>query len=408
MPERPAHTWIAPLPGVKAVVAVILLQGTTLLGAFGDPAKGQSLFVSKSCVECHAVRGAGGRIGPDLGRTAVKGSFYEIAAAMWDHSLTMGDRMSELRLVRPSFKEDELGDLLAFLYFLNYFDEPGDPRLGKVLFSQKHCIQCHRLGNVGGVAGPRLDDLSRGTPPLKIAQDLWNHGPAMVPAIRRMGLDVPQFKGNEIVDLFAYLRGQGQGHAAREFRSAGDPARGRRLFAEKGCGRCHDVLGDGRQIGPDLGKAELRGSVTQLAGRMWNHWPAMTEAMGSLGMSTPIFKGEDVADLFAYLFITRYEGRPGALVQGRIVYRQKGCVTCHGPAGEGGTGLPLRGLAGESKEKIAQRMWNHAPRMKEQMGTQQIPWPRIDPGELAALLTLLTDGWQSPAPVEPKKTTGTK
>src|SRR5512143_3548138 len=146
MPERPARTWIAPLPGFQAVVAAILLQGTTLLGAFGDPAKGQSLFVSKSCVECHAVRGAGGRIGPDLGRTAVKGSFYEIAAAMWDHSLAMGDKMKEVRLVRPSFKEDELADLLAFLYFLNYFDEPGDAKVGKVLIDQKHCIQCHGLG----------------------------------------------------------------------------------------------------------------------------------------------------------------------------------------------------------------------------------------------------------------------
>ena len=388
--------------GAQTVVTAILLEAATALGAFGDPAKGQSLFVSKSCVECHAVRGAGGRIGPDLGRTAVKGSLYEIAAAMWNHALTMGERMSELQLVSPSFKDDELADLLAFLYFLNYFDEPGDPEVGKVLFSQKHCIQCHRLGKVGGVAGPRLDSLPRGTPPLRIAQDLWNHGPAMVPSIRRMGLDVPHFRGNEIIDLFTYLRSQGQRRTVREFRSAGDPGRGRRVFNEKGCARCHAVLGDGPAIGPDLGSAELRGSVTQLAGRMWNHWPAMAEAMGSLGMSPPTFQGEDVADLFAYLFITRYEGRPGALAEGRIVYRQKGCVVCHGPAGEGGSGPTLRGVAGESKEQITQRMWNHAPQMKERMGIQQIPWPRFEPGELAALLALMADSWKSPAPDEPK------
>jgi mono/diheme cytochrome c family protein len=301
--------------------------------------------------------------------------------------------------VRPSLKDDELADLLAFLYFLNYFDEPGDPKSGKVLFAQKHCIQCHRIGMEGGSAGPRLDALPRGTSPLRIAQDLWNHGPAMVPAIRRLGLDTPKFNGSEIIDLFAYLRSQGQRQAAHEFRSAGDPTRGRRLFREKGCSRCHAVFGAGGGIGPDLGSAELRGSVTQLAGRMWNHWPAMAEAMGALGMAPPIFKGEEVADIFAFLFVSRYEGRPGNLELGRTIYRQKGCVVCHGAEGEGGIGPSLRGSAGESKEQITQRMWNHVPQMRDKMGAHQIPWPRFEAEELAALQALLAGGWKSePAP----------
>lgn len=385
--------------GAVGLAVAGALTPLTAEAAFGDPMRGQSLFVSKRCVECHAVRGAGGRIGPDLGRTAVKGSFYEIAAALWNHSLVMGDKMKELRLVRPTFKEDELADLLAFLYFLNYFDEPGDPEVGKVLFAQKHCIQCHGLGKQGGASGPRLDTFPRGRSPLRIAQDLWNHGPAMVPAIRRQGLDIPKFNGNEIIDLFAYLRIQGQQRqAAREFRSAGDPGRGKRLFLEKGCSRCHSVLGGGPSIGPDLGTAELRGSVTQLAGRMWNHWPAMVEAMGALGMAPPTFKGEDVADLFAYLFVSRYDGRAGDLSRGRTVYRQKGCVVCHGENGEGAGGPSLRGASGEPKERIAQRMWNHAPQMRDRMGTQQIPWPRLEPEELAALLAIVADGWRSQAP----------
>jgi mono/diheme cytochrome c family protein len=377
------------------LVIPAMLRPNPAEAGFGNPAKGQSLFVSKGCVECHAVRGAGGRIGPDLGRTAVKGSFYEIAAALWNHSLTMSDKMREFRLVRPTFRDDELADLLAFLYFLNYFDEPGDPKVGKVLFAQKHCIQCHRLGKEGGSAGPRLDALPRGTSPLRIAQDLWNHGPAMVPAIRRLGLDIPKFNGSEIIDLFAYLRSQGQRQAAHEFRSAGDPKRGRRLFGERGCSRCHAVLGESAGIGPDLGSAELRGSVTQLAGRMWNHWPAMAEAMGALGMAPPTFKGEDVADVFAFLFISRYESRPGDLARGRTIYRQKGCVVCHGPEGQGGIGTSLRTSSGEAKEQITQRMWNHVPQMRDKMGVHQIPWPRFDAEELAALQALLADGWKS-------------
>src|SRR5512141_670788 len=119
----------------KAVLAGLAL-GLLPRGAgaaVGDPTRGQSLFVAKGCVQCHAVRGAGGTVGPDLGRTAVKGSFFEIAAAMWNHSGAMEEKMREFRMPRPAFEGQELSDLLGFLYFLNYFDEPGQPRVGKVL-----------------------------------------------------------------------------------------------------------------------------------------------------------------------------------------------------------------------------------------------------------------------------------
>ena len=394
---RGAATGAGPAALLSAALALLLLSGPAG-AAVGDPTRGQSLFVRKGCVQCHAVRGAGGTVGPDLGRTAVKGSFFEIAAAMWNHSGAMEEKMRELRLSRPAFEGQELSDLLGFLYFLNYFDEPGEPRVGRVLFAQKHCIQCHSLGHEGGTTGPRLDALPRGTPPLRIAQDLWNHGPVMVPAIRRMGLDVPKFEGSEIIDLFAYLRSRGQRRGAREFRSLGDPGRGQRLFRTKGCERCHAVFGKPGGIGPDLGRTELRGSVTQLAGRMWNHWPAMSEAMEVLGMAPPTFREDELADVFAFLFLSRYEGRSADGKRGEEVYRLKGCSSCHGVAGKGGIAPALqKSTAGEPKEVIFQRMWNHAPKMREKMGSVQIPWPRFDADELAALLALLNEGWKEPA-----------
>ena len=361
----------------------------------GDPIRGQALFASKGCVSCHAVRGAGGRIGPDLGRTAAKGSFFEIAAGMWNHSVGMEEKIREQRKVRPVFEGTELKDLVAFVYFLNYFDEPGDVKAGKILFTEKHCIQCHRVEAEGGREGPSLESLPRGVSPLRIAQGLWNHGPEMVRSMDRKGLNVPQFRGAEIIDLFAYLRSQGQAREAREFQSAGDSEVGERLFVAKGCLRCHAVFGAEQEIGPDLGRMEFGGSVTQIAGRMWNHWPAMVEAMEMLEMRFPTFQEEELADLLAYVFVSRYAGTKGDPLRGKEIYRAEGCAFCHGLDGEGTLGPPLEQVApGAESEEIVRRMWNHAPEMWGEMGEHQIEWPRFEPYQLADLLSFLKTAWE--------------
>lgn len=375
--------------------ALLCLLFTTAAAAspdFGNPSRGQALFVSKQCVQCHAVRGAGGQIGPDLGRSAVKESFYGIVAAMWNHSSTMDEKMKEWRVMRPTFAEDELGDLIAFLYFLNYFDEPGDAKSGRALFAEKHCIECHAVGRAGGHTGPRLDALPRGTPPLQIAQDLWNHGPVMIASMRARNLELPAFREKEIIDLFTFLRTQGQRESPREFKSAGDPEKGRAVFVAKGCSRCHGVF-TGEGMGPDLGTTELHGSVTQLAGRMWNHWPAMSGAMQAIGMATPQFRGEELADVFAYIFISRYAASSATVAEGAKVYVDAGCASCHGMHGEGGVAAPLAKLTkATSPEDLAQRMWNHAPEMRTRMADRRIPWPRFNGAQFAALMKFLREG----------------
>ena len=368
----------------------------------GDLVRGQSVFQKKGCVGCHAVRGAGGRIGPDLGRTEGKNSFYEIAAGMWNHSPAMGERMERFHLVRPVLEDEELSDLAAFLYFLRYFDEAGDPAVGKRLFAEKNCIRCHTVQGMGGDTGPRLDGmgaLTRTMSPIGIAQDLWNHRAAMVAALEMEGLPVPSFAGGELVDLVAYLKSQGNRGATPEFQSAGDPSRGESLFTTKGCRHCHNVLGTRSGIGPDLGTVELRGSVTQVAGRMWNHWTDMTAAMSNLGLQRPDLQGSDLADILAYVFLVRYQSLEGDPDRGEDVYRSKTCVVCHGDEGKGvgDIGPPLREVTtGLSSEEIAQAMWNHGPEMWRRMEIRQLRWPRFEPRELADLLAFLTTTWEEP------------
>jgi hypothetical protein len=53
--------------------------------------------------------------------------------------------------------------------------------------------------------------------------------------------------------------------------------------------------------------------------------------------------------------------------------------------------------AGETRELLAQRMWNHAPEMGKKMSARGIPWPRFEAGELAGLLAFLSDEWKEPS-----------
>jgi len=107
---------------LATVSSLFLAVGRAQVNEFGDPLQGQVVFAEKGCVQCHAVRGAGGRIAPDLGRRASPGSFYEIASVMWSHYQGMLGKIQEERLSPPRFETGELSDLISFLYFLIFFD----------------------------------------------------------------------------------------------------------------------------------------------------------------------------------------------------------------------------------------------------------------------------------------------
>ena len=104
-----------------------------------DPLAGRQVFLQKGCQTCHAVWGEGGSLGPDLGKEGVWHSVMQLAGVLWNHSPEMIEKMRERRISRPTISSAEMADLAAFLYFLNYFDAPGDPVRGKLLFSQKGC-----------------------------------------------------------------------------------------------------------------------------------------------------------------------------------------------------------------------------------------------------------------------------
>lgn len=78
--------------------------------------------------------------------------------------------------------------------------------------------------------------------------------------------------------------------------------------------------------------------------------------------------------------------------QGRLVFREKGCVRCHSVNGRGGNvGPELAGInkRGSNVSALITAMWDHAPRMFERMHADGVSYPSLNYDEVAQLLTYL-------------------
>ncbi len=357
-----------------------------------DPLAGSRVFGTKGCVKCHAVNGAGGKVGPDLGRNLRPRSFYDLAAGMWNHLPKMAERMRDLGIARPQLDPRETGDLIGFLYTLDYFDPPGNVEVGRRLFTEKKCVVCHQAGGTGGVAGPNLDFLKQFGSPILIAADLWNHGPAMADAMRAKGIARPTFRDAELRDLISYLKATSQTRSEEPlYVLPGRADEGRRLFRDKGCILCHSVGGEGGRVGPDLAERGLHGSLTQFAAAMWNKAPAMMKEMKARSISVPRLQASEMADLVAYLYAVRYLAELGDSTKGRELATAKGCLVCHSLDSTGGKVGPdlakVKGL--DSAAAVIAVLWNHGFIMAERAERRQVAWPRFRPEEMAHLVAFL-------------------
>jgi cytochrome c2 len=175
----------------------------------GNPKEGRIVYNAKGCNNCHSVHGEGAKDGIDLGKRSE--SFYtsltEIASRMWNKSPEMIlFTIAPTQCGVPSFTAKEMTDLLAYLYFLHYTDEPGNASRGKKLFSDIGCAQCHGLEGKRGTL--MYIDLSkyRNSPPTEIVASIWNHSMKMGEATGEKGISWPQFKKGEMADLLEFIR----------------------------------------------------------------------------------------------------------------------------------------------------------------------------------------------------------
>jgi mono/diheme cytochrome c family protein len=268
----------------------------------GDSLTGRRLFQEKGCIQCHSIRGEGGRLGPDLSNIGID-TPIAWTQAMWNHAPAMETEIRKIGMSWPKFQAKEMVNLLAYVRDVSTGPRsefqmlPANPDHGAKLFQTKSCAVCHSLGATNdGMPGPALGvphKLPRSI--VQFAGNMWNHSPEMYRAAADRNLQRPQFEGRDMADLIAFL------YSSRYFESGGTAEVGHRTFVTRGCGECHGRNAEGSDNAPSLRRrGEIFTSVS-LATALWRHGPDMYRKCVALGRPWPKLSEQDVGDLVSYL-----------------------------------------------------------------------------------------------------------
>ena len=95
-----------------------------------------------------------------------------------------------------------MSNLIAYLFAKRYFEEQGNARAGRRLFTTKKCALCH---DQAGSGAPSLQAKRGQFSAPQMASALWQHGPAMLATMEKRGTRWPHFTGSEMADVIAFL-----------------------------------------------------------------------------------------------------------------------------------------------------------------------------------------------------------
>jgi len=166
--------------------------------SIGEPEIGRSVF-DRSCTSCHTLgQREGSKV--DLLSRSGPNSVTGYIAEMWNHAPEMKKKGG----TTPKLTAGEMSDLVAFLFSQRYFFEPGDPKRGERLYESKSCSHCHDVRR-RETGAPDLSRTIEAYSPIILTSAAWQHGTAMMRAMKQQRIDWPEFKGREMADLIAYL-----------------------------------------------------------------------------------------------------------------------------------------------------------------------------------------------------------
>lgn len=204
--ERPSFTGqdIGDLSAYIRSISQLTVREKVYLSP-GNPSDGKQVFDEKGCMQCHAVRERGGEIGPALDDMDLGKSVNDIAAMMWNHAEEMQAAMGQERMEWPTFERKEMADLIAYLYFVNFMDPPGNAARGESLFKEKQCLSCHAIRGVGGDVAPDIAETDELSNRVAILRTMFNHAAKMSESVLSEGKTWPVMTGRQMRDIFAYI-----------------------------------------------------------------------------------------------------------------------------------------------------------------------------------------------------------
>jgi mono/diheme cytochrome c family protein len=161
-----------------------------LIAAFAFPSSesGPALFQSKGCAGCHQGKLA-------LESRLRNQNLTEIAVDMWNHQAAM-------KQPPPNLSQEEMRQLLGYIWIRQYFRGSGDAARGKRVFAEKNCAACH---NDRPSAAPALGKTPEGYSDITMISVLWEHGPRMLDGMNERNLPWQRFTAEQMGDLIAYL-----------------------------------------------------------------------------------------------------------------------------------------------------------------------------------------------------------
>lgn len=361
---------------MKFALILLAVSSLSAAGIEMDSNRGQRVFESESCVECHAIGGQGGHIAPDLSRVLDRNfTPVELASTMWNHAPAMWSKMTEKGVKRGGLNEQAAADLFAYFYAAHFFDKPGDAGRGKALFHQRTCDTCHGLTTSPNPSAPPVAKWQSLADPMELTQAMWNHSAAMNAELKKKKLGWPQLSGQDLSDLLVYFRNLPGIPKKPSTLITTSGSQGEELFASKGCKQCHDT-------GAQSFRTELAGrTLTDVAAALWDHAPKM---------KTPPAQFEDnqMRELLSYLWAGQFFTVSGIPERGKKLFTSKHCASCHDDRSSGAPDLskrqePVNAIA------MVSILWRHGPEMLAQMNQKKIQWPRFEAAQMADVISYL-------------------
>src|SRR5262249_988756 len=342
----------------------------------GDAKRGEQLFQSEHCVQCHSMKGAGGKIAPDLARRVDRNYTPAVMASlMWNHAPEMWKAMKQSGVTRSSLTPEGASDLFAYFVSARYFEHPGDAARGKQAFAARHCAECHGIPTSPLANAPPVAKWESLADPVVLAQQMWNHGAKMRAEFSKRKLAWSRITAQELTDMLVYLQNLPETRNLASKFAFPMPESGEKLFVSKGCSGCHA----GAKMA--LENRLHNQTLTEIAVDMWNHQPAMKNP-------PPELSPEEMRQIIGYIWARQYFSGKGSAERGKKVFTAQGCAICHN---DPSSGAPKLGKGSDAYSDIVMvaALWGHGPRMLELMQQKKIAWPRFTAQQMSDLIAYL-------------------